>query len=487
MTRKFKKPRRFTHNLIIAGAGSAGLVAAVVGSAVRARVALVEKDRQGGDCLHRGCVPSKTLIRSANIAHYLQRAGEFGIQTQEAKVDFARVMQRVREVIQRIEPHDSVERYQALGVDCHKASARLTSPWEVDCGKVQLSAPNIILATGAEPLVPPIPGLDDVPWLTSDTLWQETELPERLLVLGGGPIGCELAQAFARLGASVTLVEMAASLLPREDPETQEIVAKSLTRDGVKVMTSHRVASFSRDAQGSLARLTASPAAATEIRFDRVLLAAGRRPVTENLGLADIGITLEQDGRIKVDKYLRTSVKNIFAAGDVTGPFQFTHMAAHQSWHAGVNALFGFIYRFRVKYSAVPWTTYTDPEVATVGLTEQQAKALGRRFEVTRFDLSGSDRAMTDGVETGFIKVLTPPGRDTILGATLVGHRAGEMLAEYVLAMTHGLGLRDILATIHAYPTLTEVNKSVAGVWRRSHAPGAMLRLAEKLHAWRRG
>ena len=484
---RFRRPASFTHNLIIVGAGAAGLVVALAGSAVKARVALVERERMGGDCLYTGCVPSKTLIRSATIASYINRADHFGIQVEPGRVDFSRVMERVQAVIRRMEPHDSVERYTRMGVDCYSAAGRLRSPWELDCGKLVLSAPNMVLATGTEPLVPPLPGLDEVPWLTTTTLWQESELPRRLLVLGGGPAGCELAQAFSRLGSAVTLVETAPDLLPKEDAEASSIIARCLAADGVRILTSHRAVRFVRDQNAGVVHLESDlTSAVTQVRFDRVLLAMGRRPRTEGLGLEELGVELREDGSIQVDKYLRTSVSNLYAAGDVTGPYRFTHMASHQAWYAGVNALFGSIGRFRVNYSAVPWAIYTDPEVATVGLTERQALALGRRFEVTRLDLTDSDRAITDGMETGFIKVLTPPGRDRILGVTLVGHRAGEMLAEYVLAMSHGMGLRALLSTIHVYPTLTELNRFAAGAWRRKHAPAWLLKLAGRLHAWRR-
>ncbi len=482
----YRRPARFDTNLIVIGAGSAGLVAALIAAAVRARVTLIERHRMGGDCLNTGCVPSKALIRSARIADYLCRAGEFGLQNVDARADFRRVMERVQAVIRSIEPHDSVERFTSLGVDCVQGIARLVSPWEVEVDGRRISARNIVIATGSGPRIPTIDGLAQLDYLTSDSVWELRELPQHLLVLGAGPIGCELAQAFARLGSRVTLVTHAATVLPREDPDASSLLHDALERQGVSVQTRWEAQRFRREAGGGQGAFH-TPDGPREILFDRLLLAVGRTPGVEGLGLEALGIRLTERGTVEVDETLRTSVPTIYACGDVAGPYLFTHMAGHQAWYAAVNALFGGLRRFRVDYSVVPWATFTDPEVARVGLSEGEARARGIPFEVTRYELSGLDRAVADGEGRGFIKVLTPPGRDRILGATIVGYHAADLIAEFVLAMKHGIGLGGILGTIHIYPTLADGNKLLAGQWRRAHQPGRLLGWVERYHRWRRG
>jgi pyruvate/2-oxoglutarate dehydrogenase complex dihydrolipoamide dehydrogenase (E3) component len=442
-------------------------------------------------------VPSKALIRSAKLAKQLRRADSLGVTGASGRVDFAAVMARIHRVIAAIEPHDSVARYTGLGVEVVHGHARITSPWTVEittsAGTQTLTTRNIVIATGARPFVPPIAGLGDVGYLTSDTVWGLTELPRRLVVLGGGPIGCELAQSFARLGSSVTQVEMAPRVMGREDPEVSALVAEALRADGVELLTGHQAVRCELDGgskrlivrRGGTASATAT-ATETAIEFDTLLCAVGRSPRVEGFGLEELGITLSPRKTIETNDYLQTRYPNIYAVGDVAGPYQFTHTAAHQAWYAAVNALFGRFKRFKADYSVIPWATFTDPEVARVGLSETEANEQGIAFEVTRYGLDDLDRAIADDNAHGFIKVLTVPGKDRILGVTLVGEHAGDLLAEYVLAMKHGLGLNKVLGTIHTYPTMAEANKYVAGEWKRAHAPRRLLAWAERFHTWER-
>ena len=487
--RGWKKPARFDRNLIVIGAGSAGLVSAYIAATVKAGVTLVEKDRMGGDCLNTGCVPSKALIKSANVASLARHSPSYGLRQLQPEVDFNATMERIQSVIGAIEPHDSVERFSALGVDCRQGSARLLSPWEVEIAtedEVQtLTARNIVIASGAGPLVPPFPGLEQIDYLTTETLWTLRENPGRLLILGGGPIGCELAQAFARLGADVTQVEMLPRILPREDEDAAGLVAEALQRDGVTLLLNHKAARFAVE-DDERVLYTEHGDDSVRLEFDRVLIAIGRKPNTQGLGLETLGIDTQVNGTIKLNKYLQTRLPNIYAVGDVAGPFQFTHTAAHQAWYATVNALFGGLKKFKVDYSVIPWATFTSPEVARVGLNEQEAQKHGVRHEVTVYAIDDLDRAIADGNDQGFVKVLTPPGSDRILGVTIVASHAGDLLAEYVLAMKNGLGLNKILGTIHIYPTMAEANKFAAGEWKKAHAPEGLLRLVERFHRWRR-
>ena len=483
---RFRRPSQFDANLVVIGAGSAGLVASLIAATVKARVTLIERDRMGGDCLNTGCVPSKALIRSARIADYGRRAEEFGLVPGPVDVDFGRVMERVQSVVETIEPHDSVERFTGLGVDCVQGNARIVSPWEVEVdGERRLTARNIVIATGARPKVPTIPGLEQLEYLTSDSIWQLREPPGHLLVLGAGPIGCELAQAFVRLGCEVTLATHAARLLPREDPEVSDRVAQAFDRSGIRVLVEHEAQRFEA---GQYPRCHFAVAGEeVEVAFDRLLLSVGRSPNVEGLGLEEMGVELAASGTVAVDEYLRTSVPGIYACGDIAGPYQFTHMASHQAWYATVNALFGRFRRFKVDYSVVPWATFTDPEVARVGLNETEARERDIPYEVTRYDIGDLDRAIADGEAHGFVKVLTRPGKDRILGATIVGYHAGELIGEFVTAMKHGIGLNKILGTIHIYPTLGESNKFLAGEWRKARKPEGLLALVERYHRWQRG
>ncbi len=486
------RPRRFERNIVVIGAGAGGLVTAYIAAAVKARVTLVEAGQMGGDCLHHGCVPSKALIRSAALARQMRDAGDWGLQAAEPRFRFSDVMRRIETVIRTIAPHDSVERYTALGVEVLQGHATLRNPWTVQValaggGTREITARSIVLATGADPVVPPLPGLQEAGYVTSDTLWAKfaayEEAPRRLVVLGGGPIGCELAQAFARLGSTVTVIEAGPRLLARDDADAAEAVHAALRDEGVEVLAGCRALRCERDAHGA-AIVVQDGAGERRIGYDELICAVGRAPRVAGYGLEALGLV--KDRAVEVDGYLRTRYPNIYAVGDLVGPYRFTHAASHQAWHAAVNALFGGFRRFKVDYSVLPWCTFTDPQVAQVGLTEAQAREQGVPCEATRFDLEELDRAIADGERRGFVKVLTAPGKDRILGVTIVGTHASEMLPEYVLAMKHRLGLNKILGTIHAYPTLGEANKYAAGAWKRAHQPHRLLEWVRRYHGWMR-
>jgi pyruvate/2-oxoglutarate dehydrogenase complex dihydrolipoamide dehydrogenase (E3) component/uncharacterized membrane protein YdjX (TVP38/TMEM64 family) len=523
-----QRPQTFDRNLIVIGGGAGGLVSAYIAAAVKAKVTLIEAHKMGGDCLNYGCVPSKALIKSAKLARQMRHASNYGLSDAAPSFSFKAVMQRVHDVIKAIEPHDSIERYTGLGVEVLQGYGKLVNPWTVEValndGTTQrLTARSIVIAAGARPIVPPLPGLDDVGYVTSDTLWDEfaklDEVPKRLVVLGGGPIGCELAQSFARLGSHVTQVEMGARIMVREDAEVSEFAKASLEADGVQVLTGHKAlrcevrpvpvtasaAKQSMDRHASLAMtneglaMTSAGVATTfekclivehngqeqVIPFDQLLCAVGRVARLQGYGLEDLGIPTHRT--VQTNAYLQTIYPNIYAAGDVAGPFQFTHTAAHQAWYAAVNALFGEWKLFKTDYSVIPWATFIDPEVARVGLNEQEAQEKNIPYEVTKFGIDDLDRAIADSEAHGFVKVLTVPGKDKILGVTIVGAHAADLLAEYVLAMKHGLGLNKILGTIHTYPTMSEANKYAAGEWKRAHAPQKLLAWVKKYHEWRRG
>ena len=493
---KWVKPKQFDRNVIIIGAGAAGLVSAYIAAVVRAKVTLIETRTMGGDCLNYGCVPSKTLIKSAKVAHQIKHADRFGLEASNPSFSFSKVMQRIHQVIAAIAPHDSIERYQSLGVEVLQGHAKLTSPWALDIthadGSItQLTSRSIIIATGAAPLVPALPGLDTTGYLTSDTLWEkfryEDKPPQRLVILGGGPIGCELAQSFVRLGSQVTQVEMLDRLMIREDVEVSQFVKEALQHDGVTVLTDHTALSC------GVTNLDGSPVKWLEvahqgqhrrINFDQIIIAVGRAPRLKGFGLEELGITT--DKVVQTNDYLATLFPNIYAAGDVAGPYQFTHAAAHQAWYACVNALFGQFKRFKVDYRVIPWATFVDPEVARVGLNEQEAIQQGIAFQVTRYGIDDLDRAICDGSAKGFVKVLTVPGKDKILGVTIVGAHAAELIAEFVIAMKYNLGLNKVLGTIHIYPTMAEANKYVAGEWKRNQVNPKLLLWLKRYHTWRR-
>ena len=488
---KWTRPAKFDRNLVVIGAGSAGLVAALIGAAVKAKVTLIEKHQMGGDCLNTGCVPSKALIRSAKFVAQAKKSKDLGIRTAAVEFDFAEVMERVQRVVKTIEPHDSVERFTGLGVECLQGEARLVSPWEVevrmkDGATRRLTSRSIVIATGARPFVPPIPGIEQMNCLTSENVWDLRTLPRRLVVLGGGPIGSELTQAFARLGARVTQVEMLPRILIREDPEISEMVMAKFRAEGIEVLVNHKAKQFLLE-NGQKTLVCEHQGSDVRIEFDELLCAVGRVARTEGFGLQELGIPTTKTRTIETNEFLQTIYPNIYACGDVAGPYQFTHTAAHQAYYAAVNPLFGVFKKFRADYSVIPWATFTDPEVARVGLNETEAKERKIPYEVSVYGIDDLDRAIADEEAHGLVKVLTVPGKDRILGVTIAGDHAGDLIVEFVAAMRHGFGLNKILGTIHIYPTLAEANKYAAGVWKKAHAPQGLLRFVEKFHAWRRG
>ncbi|MBC8401259.1 MAG: dihydrolipoyl dehydrogenase [Candidatus Marinimicrobia bacterium] len=483
--RKFKRPKKFDYNIVVIGAGSGGLVVAYIAAAVKAKVALIEKQKMGGDCLNTGCVPSKALLRSAKMLHYAKRAEDWGFKSTEVNFDFADVMERVQGIIKQIEPHDSVERFTSLGVEVFEGEAQVVDPFRVRVNGVTLTTRNIILASGAAPLIPPIPGIKEVNPLTSDSLWQIRKLPERLIVVGGGPIGSEMAQAMSRFGSKVSLVEAYDCVLYREDKDVSDHLCQTFVNEGIDVLVNHRVKKFEMQADHKVV-ICESDGKEVRIECDEVLLALGRKANISGYGLEELGVELRNNDTIQVDEFLRTNYPNIYAVGDVTGPFQFTHFASHQAWYAAVNSLFSPLKKFKADYRVIPWTTFTDPEVARVGINEKEAQEKNIAYEVVKYDIGELDRAIADGENNGFVKILTVPGKDKILGVTIIGPHAGDILGEFVTAMKYKLGLNKILGTIHVYPTISEANKYAAGNWKKAHAPQKILRWLKKFHAWRR-
>ena len=476
---------QYDANIVVIGAGSAGLVSAYIGAAVKAKIILIEKNKMGGDCLNTGCVPSKSLIASAKLLHQIKHSSHWGIHTASAEFDFKDVMARIKTVIATIEPADSVERYTGLGVEVIQGEATITSPTEVQVNGRTITTKNIIIATGARPFVPPIEGLDKVHYLTSDNIWDLETLPKKMVVLGGGPIGCELAQCFARFGTEVSVVEMLPQIMIREDVEIAEFMASRFREEGINILTSHKAVKVVTN-DGTNVLVCDNDGEQVEVEFDQILVAVGRAARSDGSGLAEVKIPLTQKRTVETDDYLQAGYPSIFACGDIVGPYQFTHVAAHQAWFAAVNALFRPFKKFKVDYRVIPWATYTDPEVARVGLNELEAKEQNIPYEVTVYDLSHLDRAITDGHAEGQVKVLTKPGKDKILGVTILGSHAGDLIAEFVMAMKHNLGMNKILGTIHCYPTWMEANKYAAGNWKKAHAPEWALNLLEKFHRWRR-
>lgn len=482
----FNKPEKFDHDIVVLGAGSGGLVTSYIGAVVKAKVTLIEKHKMGGDCLNTGCVPSKALIRSGKLMHNIKHGEKYGVQNAAGDIDFKKTMQRVHEIIAKIEPHDSVERYTGLGVNVVEGEGKITSPWTVEVNGNTLTTRNIVIATGASPFVPPIKGLDQVNYLTSENLWQLEKQPKKLIVLGGGPIGCELTQAFHRLGCEVTQVERESAIMGREDPDIVQMVYQRFKDEGINVMLDTNAVAV--EVNGDEKHLICEQGEESlNIPFDEIIIAVGRTANTKGFGLEELGIALTDRRTIAVNDYLQTDFPNIYAVGDVAGPYQFTHVAAHQAWYAAVNSLFGTFKKFRADYRVIPWATFTDPEVARVGLNETDAKADNIAYELTTYGIDDLDRAIADSSDFGVVKVLTVPGKDKILGVTIVGEHAGDLIAEYVLAMKHGLGLNKILGTIHIYPTLSEANKYAAGEWKRANKPEKILSWVEKFHTWRRG
>ncbi|WP_299666078.1 FAD-dependent oxidoreductase [uncultured Psychromonas sp.] len=490
---KWTKPAKFDRNMVVIGAGAGGLVTSYIAAAVKAKVTLIEAGEMGGDCLNYGCVPSKAIIKSAKIAEQIRNAHHYGLEDTTPQFSFKKVMERVHQVVADVAPHDSVERYTNLGVEVEKGYAKILDPWTVqisyeDGTTKKLTTRSIVIATGARPFVPPLPGIEETGYVTSDTLWNEfaklEQAPKKLVVLGGGPIGSELAQSFARLGSNVTQIEMAERIMIKEDLEVSEFATESLKESGVNILTSHQALRCEMK-DGKKFIIVKHNEQEIEIEYDQLLCAVGRSARLTGYGLEELGI--ETNRTILTNEYLETLYPNIFAAGDIVGPYQFTHVAAHQGWYAAVNGLFGNLKKFKVDYRVIPWTTFIDPEVARVGINEAEAKERGIDYEITRFDFEELDRAITDSATKGFIKVITPKGKDKILGVTIVSEHAGDLIAEFVLAMKHGLGLNKILGTIHSYPTWAEGNKYAAGEWKRNHAPQTVLNWLEKYHTWRRG
>jgi len=473
------------YNVIVIGAGSGGLVSAYICAVLKAKVLLIEKHKMGGDCLNTGCVPSKALIRTTTILADLKRHRDFGLKKVNVEFDFRDVMERVQRVIGKIEPHDSADRYSKLGVECIQGAAKILSPNQVGVGDKIYTTKNIIVATGGRPSAPKIPGLDQIRYLHTDNIWEIREQPKRMIVLGAGPIGCELGQCFTRLGTKVTMVVRGRQILKKEDADVAKVVEERLTGEGMEILFGTTpVEVKTRGDQKVLVVKRGDKE--EELEFDQILVAVGRAPNVKGFGLEELGVELNPQNTLKTDAYSRTSVKNIFACGDVTSPYQFTHMAAHQAWYCAVNALFQPLKKFKVDLTTIPWCTYTDPEIARVGFNEQEAKAAGVPYEVSVYPLDDLDRAITDEQDHGMVKVLTKPGTDKILGVTICGYHAGDLLAEFVFARKYGLGLNSILNTIHAYPTMAEANKFAAGVWKKAHKPEAILNLVAKFHSWRR-
>ncbi len=486
--RKWSKPKSFDQNVVVIGAGSGGLVAALIVATVKGGVTLIERHKMGGDCLNTGCVPSKSLIRSAKLAADIKRSRALGFRPMTADLDFADVMERVQQIIKKIEPHDSVERFESLGVNCEIGEAKILSPYAVEINGKVITAKNIIVATGAQPLVPAIKNIESVEYLTSDTIWEIREQPKRLVVLGGGPIGTELSQAFHRLGSEVTQIEAFDRIMSREDPEFSQMVMNSMKAEGVEILTGHKATEVVIEGDEKFLRIESMASGESQlVPFDQLLVAIGRKANVTGFGLEDLGVALTDRGTIEVDEYLRTNYPNIYAIGDVAGPYQFTHTASHMAWYAAVNSLFGMFKKFKVDYSVVPWATFCSPEVARVGLNETEANAQNIPYEIATYDVGELDRALADEEGHGLVKVLTVPGKDKILGVTIAADHAGDLISEYVLAMKHGLGLRKIMGTIHIYPTLAEMNKFAASEWAKQHKPEGLLGFSEKFHAWRRG
>jgi len=481
--KNYKKPKKFDYNLIVIGAGSGGLVSAYIAAAVKARVLLIEKNTMGGDCLNTGCVPSKALIKASRVAYNIKNAHKLGIHVDEPKVNFEEVMDHVHKAIKKIEPHDSVERYESLGVECLSASAQMISPWEVKANGKTYTTKNIIIATGASPAVPPIKGLDSIDYLISENLWKLKTLPKHLVILGGGPIGCEMAQAFSRLGSKVTLIERGERIMAVEDPEVSTFIADQFQREGINILTNEEVLEITKSDEDHIAKLKNNSDA---LEFDHILVAIGRSANIKGFGLEELGIELRKNKTIHTNQYLQTNYPNIYACGDVTGPFQLTHAASHQAWHTSVNALFGTFKKFAVNYDALPKATFSHPEVASVGLNETTAKAQNIPYELTTYNMSESDRAITELEDRGMIRVLTKPSSDKILGATIVSNHASDMITEFVTAMKHGHGLEKILGTIHAYPTMSEANKALSGVWKQKQTSEFTFKILKKFHSLRR-
>lgn len=478
-------PKKFDYNMIVIGGGSAGLVTAYIASTLKAKVALVEKNKMGGDCLNTGCVPSKALIRSAKLIYESKNSKNFGIHSMTAEFEFSDIMSRIRDIIKKIEPHDSVERYTGLGVNCFSEKAEILNPYSVKIGAKTFTTKNIVIATGARPTVPKLPGLEKINFWTSENIWEMKELPKKFLVLGGGAIGCEIAQSFSRLGSQVVLIERSHRILSREDTEVSNYIEKQFLNENIQLIKDAQPLSIIIESNKKYL-LYKNQSSEYKVEFDEIFLALGRSANVKNFGLEELNIELSDSGGIKADPYLRTNYPNIYVCGDVTGPFQFTHTASYQAWYCAVNSLFSPLKKFKINYDVIPWACFTDPEIARVGLNETEAIKLNIPHQVTKYSIDDLDRAIVDSSDHGFIKVLTKPNSDKILGVSIVGSHASEIITEFITAMKHGHGLNAILNTIHIYPTLSESNKFVAGIWKRNNTATWIFKYLEKFHSWRR-
>ena len=471
MIRGWKEGRgEGTYNVVVIGAGTAGLVTAAGTAGLGGRVALVEKGRMGGDCLNYGCVPSKALIKSARVAAAMRNAGAWGLPPHSPEPDYARVIRRMKAARARIEPHDSVERFERMGVDVFPGEARFESPHRVRVGDTVLNARHVVLATGGRAAIPPIPGLEHARTFTNQTFFENEIFPRRLAVLGAGPIGCELSQALARLGSEVTLIDRGSQPLHREDEDVARLLQTALAADGVNLHLNTEVRRVEAQGGGASRIVLSRAGGEATVDVDAILIAAGRVPNIEGLDLERAGVAYGKRG-IKVDRYLRTTNPHIYAAGDVAGSHQFTHFAEYHARCIVRNLMLprglGFL-RARADHFVLPWTTFTEPEIARVGLNEKEAHAQGVAFDGYRHDYADLDRAILDAADVGFVKVLTARGGDRILGAVLAGEGAGEMVHELALAMKHGIGLGALSNVIHVYPTLSQAVQRVGDAYQRT-------------------
>lgn len=487
-------PKKFDRNVIVIGAGSAGLTAAYLAAKAGAAVSIVEAREMGGDCLNTGCVPSKALIKSARAAAIMRSASRYGLKDAAPELDFAEVMARVNRVVADIAPHDSVETFTNYGVDVIRGYARFTDPWTVEIalndgvdegGTRRLTARHFVVATGSEPIVPEIAGVEDSGYLTSETLWDamsaRTTVPARFVIVGGGPIGCELAQSFQRLGSQVVIVEQSDRLLGKEDSDAADLVRVRMEAEGVQVLTEYEAARF----EGGRTVVLHGPDGESRIDYDALLIGIGRTARLTGYGLEAIGVDTAKT--IAVDGKLQSSLPHIFAAGDVAGPFQFTHAAGFQGLKAGYSALFAPLYSPKASDPVMPRATYTEPEVASVGLNEASAKEQGIAYALTRFAMSELERAVAEGETDGFIKVLTKPGGDTILGAVVVSSNAADILTSFTIAMTHGMGLAKLMEVIYPYPSWAEAAKLAAQEHALAHVSEGLIAVAARYLRWQRG
>ena len=470
------------YQLVVIGAGSAGLVAAAGAATLGVRVALIERDRLGGDCLNSGCVPSKALLKSSRQAVLSSRSEKYGLMQVKGEVDFGRVMERMRDLRARISTHDSVERFASMGVDVYFGEACFMGPDRLDVGGTELVFSRAILATGTRPAIPPVEGLREVRPLTNETVFDLAERPDRLLVIGGGPIGCELSQAFKRLGCQVALLQRGDRLLPREDPDATKVLTNVLRRDGVDIRFSSELKKV-RVIEGTKEALVVSGDNETWVGFDEVLVAAGRVPELEPLNLAAAGVEADASRGILVDDRLRTSNPRIYAAGDACFRYRFTHTADATARLALQNAL--FMGRRKTTDLVIPWCTYTEPEIAHTGLNDQEAKEKGLEVMTLRVELSDVDRPVLEGEDEGFLKVHAERRSGRILGATLVASHAGDMISELTLAIVAGLSLKDLSGVIHPYPTQAEIIRRAADEFNRARLTPGVMSILKKWLDWR--